>query len=126
MPKKTPPFDKYPTWTTARFWSFIRSALRKAWTRWPPKFEAMQQARRTVTGQRHRYEYQCAACEQWYKAKEVEVDHKVSAGSLNSYEDIAGFTERLFVSADELDILCKPCHKEKTLEERALKNGTAN
>lgn len=118
MGKKTPPFKHYPEWTEAKFWAFIRSGLRAKWSRWPPKFVALKNARRSVKGQRHKYEYQCYKCRQWFKQKEVEVDHAISAGKLNTYKDLPKFVERLFVSENELTVLCKPCHKAKTLEER--------
>jgi hypothetical protein len=85
---------------------------------WPPRYEALNSARRTVTGKRHKYEYQCNMCEKWFKQKEVEVDHIESIGTLRQYEDLPTFVERLFVSVDELRVVCKPCHKKRTKEER--------
>lgn len=118
MAKKTPPFNKYDKWTTAKFWAFIRSGLRAKWSRWPPKYEALAKAKRTVEGQRHKYEFQCAHCKEWFKQTEVAVDHKIPAGKLNCYEDLPAFVEKLFVSSEELDILCHKCHQIKTNEER--------
>jgi len=118
MGRKTPPFKEYPTWTTAKFWSFVRSGLRVKWTRWPPKYEALNDVRRTVTGKRHRFEYQCSACKDFFKQKEVEVDHIQPVGSLNDYKDLPGFVERLFTSKQGLRVVCKPCHKEITQRNR--------
>lgn len=105
-------------WTEARYWQFIRSALRQAFSKYPAKFAAKVAARRTVTGKRHRYEYQCNHCEHWFKDKEVQVDHIIPAGSLRCYDDLAGFVERLFCEPRDLQVLCKPCHAIKTKEER--------
>ena len=44
MGKKTNPFIHYPAWTEARFWTFVRSALRSAWNRYPVKFEVLKEA----------------------------------------------------------------------------------
>ena len=121
MGKKTPPSTKHPAWTTARYWQFIRSALRKAWTRYPPRFETLNRSKRTVTGKRHKFEYRCAECKKWYKQKDVQVDHIVSAGKLTEYDDLPEFVEKLFCSTDELCVLCKTCHQEKTNEERRSK-----
>ena len=120
MPKKTPPFPAYPTWTTARFFSFVRSALRKAWTRWPPKYMVLADAKRKYTGdnKRQKFEYKCAECNKYYAQKEVEVDHIVPCGTLKCYDDIGSFVERLFVGKDKLRVLCKSCHKEITAKER--------
>lgn len=118
MGKKTPPFKHHPEWTEARFWTFVRSALRRAWLKWPPRYKALAAAKRTVVGKRHKYEYQCAKCKKWWKQKEIQVDHRVDAGKLTKYDDLSGFVERLFVSEEHLDILCKTCHTAKTNKSR--------
>ncbi len=48
------------------------------------------------------------------RVNNCEVDHLVECGSLRSFEDLSGFTERLFCGAEGLRVLCKPCHHEKT------------
>jgi len=119
MPQKTPPFEDYPEWTQARFWSFIRSALRQAFTRWPPKYKALQAARSPVEGSgRQKWQYECAECGDAFMQKEVEVDHIIPAGSLKGYTDLPGFVERLFVSEDKMQVVCKPCHKAKTQKDK--------
>jgi 5-methylcytosine-specific restriction endonuclease McrA len=107
------------TWTEARYFQFIRTALRSAFARYPVRFHAKKQAERTVTGKRHRYEYKCAGCKKWFKSNEVQVDHIEPCGSLRTYKDLPKFVERLFCEADGLQILCKSCHHTKTQAERA-------
>jgi hypothetical protein len=103
------------TWTKAQYFSFIRSTLRRAFTRYPVKFKVLAAAARAVTGQRHKTEYQCAVCEEWFKQSEVEVDHYPHAcGSLKEYTDLPQFVERLFCEETNLRVICKPCHKEHT------------
>jgi 5-methylcytosine-specific restriction endonuclease McrA len=106
------------TWTEARYWQFIRSALRQAYSRYPAKFQAKKAVERLVTGKRHKYEYKCAECNDWFQGKETQVDHIVGAGSLSSYDDLPGFAERLFCEAEGMQVLCKPCHQLKTNAER--------
>jgi 5-methylcytosine-specific restriction endonuclease McrA len=108
------------TWTTARYWSFIRSCLRRAWSRYPVRYQVLKEAQKPYTGtdKRTKWLYECADCSQDFKTKEVEVDHIVGAGSLKDYSDLAGFCERLFCEKDNLRVLCKPCHKKRTDEER--------
>ena len=115
MGRKTPPFPEHPDWTTSRFWTFVRSALRKAWQKWPPKYTAKNATRRKYDGpdKRTKWEYQCNICKKWFKGKETEVDHIIDPGSLKCYEDLPGFVTRLFVGVDKLQVLCKPCHKGK-------------
>ena len=123
MARKTEPFAKYPEWTQARFWSFVRSALGSAWSRYPPKYNVLANAKRNYKGpnKQQKYEFQCAECKGWFKAKEVSVDHITPAGTLRTYEDLPSFVEKLFVSEDELQVLCtKGCHAKKTLAERRM------
>jgi hypothetical protein len=122
MPRKTPPWPSYPAWTTAKYWAFIRSGIRAKWGRWPPKFEALQAVRRnkpkTKKG-RHKFEFKCSQCGKWFMQKEVEVDHIEPTGSLNCYEDLPGFVERMFVPSSKLRVVCKPCHRKITNEARS-------
>ena len=111
------------TWTKARYFSFIRGALRRAAQRYPVKFQVKEAARRPKPkgkAGRHRFEYKCADCKKWFADKETEVDHIEGAGSLKEYDDLPGFCERLFCEPDNLQVLCKPCHRLKTNAERGL------
>ena len=101
-------------WTEARYWAFIRSALRGAWSRYPVKHALKMAQRRSVTGKKHSFEYQCNMCSAWFMDKEVQVDHIVPAGSLKTYDDLPAFVENLFCELEDLQILCKPCHLIKT------------
>jgi hypothetical protein len=51
------------TWTRARYFAFIRSALRRAYTRWPPVYATRTDARRAHKGKnkRQKWEYKCAS-----------------------------------------------------------------
>ena len=64
------------------------------------------------------YEYKCNKCKKWFKSTEVQVDHIESAGTLTEYSHLPGFVKRLFCEADNLQVLCKPCHANKTIEDR--------
>lgn len=107
------------TWTEARYWSFIRSALRRAWTRYPVRYQALNNACRVVHGKRYKKEYQCAICLNWYKQKEVEVDHILPCGTLRDYGDLPGFVQRLFCEPEHLRVLCKQCHNAVTKAARS-------
>ncbi len=113
---RTPPFSEYPTWSEARFWGFLRSALRSAWSKWPPKYEVLAEAKRPYTGSNklQKWEFLCTKCGSYYKQKDVSVDHIIPAGSLSSWEDIPEFASRLFVGKDQLRVLCNTCHQRIT------------
>lgn len=101
-------------WSRARFFGFIRSALRLASRKWPPRIEAKLKARRRLKtpgrSKRQKYEYQCCECGHWYADKEVEVDHIDPCGKLASYDDLPGFVQRLFCEVDKLRVVCRTCH----------------
>lgn len=111
------------TMTEAAFWGFIRSALRQKNRWWKPITICKNKSRRLYKGpkKRQKYEYQCNACKNWFPEKMVNVDHIIPAGSLNSYNDLPGFVERLFCEENALQTLCIACHNEKTKSE--IENG---
>lgn len=120
---RTPPHPSYPEWSSAKFWGFVRSALRSAGNKWPPKYQVLNKAKSSYSGPNklQKWEYTCAECENKFKAKEVSVDHIVPCGTLTDYQDLAGFVERLFVAEEGLQVLCKTCHDFKSKQERQLK-----
>lgn len=107
------------TMTEASFWSFIRSALRQKSRWWKPVLLAKEKAKRKYEGsnKKQKYEYQCNHCKKWYPAKDVNVDHIIPAGNLQSANDLPGFVERLFCEVDNLQVLCTGCHDQKTKSE---------
>lgn len=117
---RTPPFEAYPEWSTAKYWGFLRSALRSAYNKWPPKWKVLNAAKRAYKGKNksQKWEYRCAICKKWHKAKDVSVDHIIPAGSLNSYDDLVPFVQKLFCAEEGLQVLCTACHHSKTQEER--------
>lgn len=116
---KSPPSELVSSWSEVRFWQFLRSALRRAWSRYPNRYEALKLAKRSYKGSNklQRFEYQCAGCKKCYQQKLVSVDHIVPCGSLKCWEDLIGFCQRLFCAVTGLQILCKTCHSAKTVEE---------
>ena len=111
------------TMTEAAFWSMIRSALRQKSRWWKPVAKCKELAKRAYQGKnkRQKWEYQCNKCKGWFKSDEVNVDHIEPAGSLNCAEDLPKFVETLFCEQDNLQVLCKTCHDQKTKLEKQLK-----
>ncbi len=112
----------------------LRSAIRKVWSIYSTqRQEALYQAKRTkrrtnkdgTTSQRPNVVYICAECKGEHKADEIQVDHKEAVGATPDFPPKADDTQwstwllRLFCEADNLQILCLPCHKRKSAEERA-------
>lgn len=111
------------TMTESAFWSWIRSALRKASMYWKPITQCRNNSRRAYKGalKRQKWEYQCNSCTKWFKATEVVVDHIKPAGTLTKADDLPKFVEGLFCEVENLQTLCKVCHNKKSLEEK--RNG---
>lgn len=109
------------TWTKARYFAFIRSALRRAWQKYPVKWQVLGASASPNDGRfdsRTKKMYQCNVCKNWFKAKDVQVDHIKPAGTLKEYKDLPEFVSTLFCEEDNLQVICKECHDAKTKEER--------
>jgi 5-methylcytosine-specific restriction endonuclease McrA len=108
------------TMTEPAFWSFIRSALRQKSRWWAPITQVKLAARRDYTGpnKRQKFEYLCKECKAYFPEKEINVDHMIPAGALNSGADLEGFVNRLFCEGEHLQVLCETCHNVKTQLER--------
>ena len=110
-------------WTEARFRAFIISALRAYMKRFPPKWKALKAASlgRLINKRSGRLaeHYRCAECLEPFVARDVQVDHiNPVVDPAKGFEDWPTYMERLYCEADNLQVLCKPCHKDKTNEER--------
>ena len=110
-------------WTEARFRAFIISALRAYMKRFPPKWKALKAAmvgkkinKRTGRLAEH---YLCASCGGFFVARDVQVDHIDPVVSPEEgFQDWWTYFNRLYCEADNLQVLCKQCHKDKTNAER--------
>lgn len=110
-------------WTEARFTSFVTSALRSACRRWQPKYETLKAAcvgiRKNASSGRDAKHYHCSSCKRAYPQKQVQVDHIVPIGKGLDWNT---FIEKLFCERDNLQVLCKTCHKRKTKNENKKDN----
>lgn len=103
-------------WTEAGFWGFVRSGLREMSRRWPPRKQALLDAREGYSGpnKRRKWSYRCAGCGGLFQQKEVHVDHIEPVGALSSFDEVGPFLQRLLCEADGLRVLCKACHQDRT------------
>lgn len=110
-------------WTEARYRAFVISALRAYMKRFPPKWKALKAAmvgkkinKRTGRLAEH---YLCASCGGFFVARDVQVDHIDPVVSPEEgFQDWWTYFNRLYCEADNLQVLCKQCHREKTNAER--------
>lgn len=122
----------YPNWTESKFSSFIKSALRTASSRWPPKFEALKEAFAGVkenkkTGRQAKH-YKCNSCFGEFPSSEVQVDHIQPV--IDPFKGFISWDEvikRMFCSVSNFQVLCKPCHLIKSnAEKRQAKERKSN
>lgn len=111
------------SWTEGRMRSFIVSALRAAFRRFPNKYIALKNAfigkRVNKKSGREAAHYECATCGKHFVAKDVQVDH-INPVVLPSegFTTWDNYIHRLYCSLDNLQVLCVGCHKKKTASER--------
>ena len=56
--------------------------------------------------------YECAICRKNFKPDQIEVDHIEEVGPFDGSFD--NWVARVYCDIDNLQVLCKGCHKEKT------------
>jgi 5-methylcytosine-specific restriction endonuclease McrA len=112
-------------WTKARFNSFVKSALRSASRRWPVKNECLNKAFterkiNTSTGRMAKH-FKCAACMEEFPSSKVQVDHICPivdpATGFITWDEVI---DNMFCEADNLQVLCLGCHKDKTQLEKQI------
>ena len=108
-------------WTQARFNSFVKSALRSASQRWPPKYQCLNEAyvetKINIKTGRMAKHYKCNRCRNDFPMKDVEVNHIIPVVPISGFDSWDKVIERLFCEKDGLETVCKPCHKIITKEE---------
>lgn len=107
-------------WTEGRYRSFITSILRSGSRRWGPIHSTKKKARVS------RGKYKCAACNKTVGASKVIkgkrvsnvfVDHIEPVVPTSGFDTWDGFIGRLFCEEDNLQVLCRSCHDNKTRRE---------
>lgn len=67
--------------------------------------------------------YRCKACEGAFSRKQIHVDHKQSVISVkDAWIDWNTYIERLFVPAEQMQVLCINCHSAKTQIENQIRS----
>lgn len=108
-------------WTEGRQKGFITSVIRSGFKRWPPKYEALNKAKQgkyknELTGRMAEH-YKCNICKNNFTSKDVEVDHISPVVPLSGWISWDNFISSLFCTNSNLQVICKTCHKKKSLLE---------
>lgn len=113
-------------WTSARLHSFIVSALRGAFRKYPAKYEVLEEAfvGRVVNQKTNRLSkhYKCNMCQGHFPTSEVNVDHVIPVVSpTDGFTTYDSFISNLFCGKENLQVLCSDCHNIKTKEENQVR-----
>lgn len=116
-------------WSQSRFNSFVKSALRSASQRWPPKYTVLSKAcigqqLNPKSGRLAKF-YTCNRCNNSFPMKEVEVNHITPVVPVEGFDSWDKVIERLFCEEEGLEVVCKPCHKIITKEENQERKTNA-
>jgi len=110
--------------------SAIRSSIRRIFSRSPSVIDTLKKVRRErpwlkkdgTPAKKPRVEYLCSCCDEYFMGKDVQVDHTIPViDPVKGFESWDVFVDRLFCDMENLAVLCKPCHKIKTNEEKAIR-----
>lgn len=110
-------------WTEGRLKGFIISTLRSGMRRYPPKYEALNDAKvgkrvNPKSGRSAEY-YKCNGCGEGFVKKDVQVDHiDPVVDPETGFKDWESYIERMFCPPSNLQVLCRVCHAKKTKQER--------
>lgn len=116
------------SWTEGRLKTFITSALRGAFRKYPPKYETLKEASvgkkvNKKTGRLAEH-FKCASCKQEFPAKDVQCDHNIPVIDPNvGFVDWDIYIKRMFCAKSNLQVLCTKCHDVKSAGERKERYG---
>jgi len=112
------------TWTEGRIRGFITSFIRRGFSRWPPRYECLKDARigKKINPKSGRLaeHFSCASCNGEFLSKEMEVDHiEPVVCTKEGFVDWNTYISRLLVEKHKMQALCKKCHTKKSKQENA-------
>lgn len=105
--------------TEAEYKKWLRSSLRRVWSKHPIKLGLIQELRyKKIMGTRMIFVIDCARCKTPTKLADIEINHTEQAGSFD-LSNFGVWVERLLlVDKTKLEALCKSCHGVQTYSER--------
>lgn len=102
---------------------YLINILRQGTTKWAGRSECFRRNRKLVHdgeffkngSPKYKYHWQCSNCKSWFRDQsQLEVDHIVEVGPLESWDNIKEFIERMYCGQENLQLLCSVCHQKKT------------
>ena len=98
--------------------TFAKGILRRYSRTWIPMYEARKLAKRGPN------KYECAECSELFGTKEIQIDHKSPVIDIElGDQGLDIFAQRLFCEVENLQVLCKQCHSNKSVIEMHLRKA---
>lgn len=122
--------EAYPEWTQSRFESFVKSVLRAGSRKWPPKYKVLNEAKRgkqiNQKSGRLAEHFECAECHHLFPGSDIVVDHIIPVVLTTGWDSWDNVINRLYCNSENLQAVCKECHKVKTKKENEERKAHNN
>jgi len=118
-------------WSDAKFKGWIVALLRKGTMRFPPRNEALKDARtekkiNTKTGRLAQH-YKCAGCGGEFTSTNIVADHiEPVVDPVGGFITWDTYITRMFCPKENFQAICKECHDAKSAEERQQRKAKRN
>lgn len=101
---------------------YILNILREGTIRWHVRNQALKNASKKFKDGKFKNGkikwktyWRCKQCREWFRDQELmEVDHIKEIGSYEGFHQIKNYIRRMYCKLENLQVLCKPCHKKKS------------
>ena len=106
------------------FFAWLRGESRRVWANYPLRNEYKSSQLEAVaphhgiTNSRVKKVGKCNQCKGWFAASNLEVDHITPAGSFTNWNEWLYWMVRLLCDVNNMQLLCKSCHKIKSYADR--------
>jgi len=122
------PWEYSDVWDNqSQFLTWLRGQLRQVWSAYPVRTEHKDSMCVKVTPElREKYGLHrqtkkagaCSFCKKLFPKSKLESDHIIGNARLTQMDDIDSYLDHLLCSPNNLQLVCKSCHKIKSYSER--------
>ncbi len=110
-------------WSDAKFKSWIIALLRRGSIRYPPRNEALKEAKTekkiNPASGRLAQHYVCAGCGDEFPMSKVCIDHILPVVPATGFTTWDDYINRMYCAKENFQVLCKTCHDEKSALEKS-------
>lgn len=108
--------------TEAAYWGWLRGEVRRIWADYPVaknfKSSSLMPIPKEMKPLFHpstKKVGQCVQCKKWFSGSRLQIDHIEETDGCKNYKEFHNFVDRMcMISYEEMALICKPCHKNKS------------